>query len=489
MPEIEYEGLVVVLTDKPILEIKGIPITPILSLEVNRAITDATSTFSATISNIGGAKTSSFSINDAVQVSLPDVGGVVNLAFTGTIDTVDNSEYSKIILKGRDYASKLQDRNVVDTYSAREVSTIITNATDGLVRYFSEFGITTNNVQVTTTTLDVIKFNNKTVYECIKELADQVQYDYYVDVNKDLHFQQKGGTSSGKTLLAGTGGNILSYSFLNDIKQSYNQITVIGQNIFYKDNIDTFSGDGTTKVFTLIHVPDAPLTLVQVGGVTKTENTDFTVDYALSKMTFVVAPPSAASNVTAKYNYHKPIIAVRNDATSISLYGLHEKIYIDKNVLTTERANTIAQGYIDLYSDPKTLLKIKVRGYEMANVEIGKTVLVTISRAGLSSSVYTVIEENFSYSRSGFICDAVLATIDISLSEILKEIKRDVRELKLRDNPNTAIVAQLVNQSMTLTQTVTVKTRNLNNTWSFDVTPAGAFDSIYLYDDNGDAFA
>lgn len=64
------------------------------------------------------------------------------------------------------------------------------------------------------------------------------------------------------------------------------------------------TGNGSATVFYLDNAPVAPTTLVvKVAGVTKTETTDYTVDYKLGKVTFVAAPANAAA-VTADYWYY-----------------------------------------------------------------------------------------------------------------------------------------------------------------------------------------
>lgn len=488
MPEVRYAYKDVVRIDVAVLVVNEVEITNAREINLNRITTEGTTIFSATISNAGGLMTNAFAIDDAVEIYFADNLNQSIPVFSGVIDSIDNSNYSKIVITGKDYASKLQDRLVNETYTNREVSDIITNASDGLVRYFSEFGIDTYHVGVTTVTLDLIKFVNKTTYECLKELAEQTQYDFYVDVDKSLHFQPKGTISSGQVLDSGIGGNIIEYSYLNDIKTSYNQVTVVGANIFYKDFTDTKTGDGSTTIFTLTHAPDAPMTEVKVGGVTKTENTDFAVDYNIAKITFVTAPAGAAA-ITIKYNYTKPIIGIRRNADSIANNNIHEKFMSDKNILTTERANTVAQGYLALYSDPKVLLKIKTRGFTMSNVPVGTTVQVTIPRAGLNNATYTVIEENFLYGIGGFTCESIIATADISFAEILKQVLRDVRELKLRDSPNAQLVATLIDQTFALAQTITVTTRDLNSSFAYDTTTNSEWDSTYAYDDQGTAFA
>lgn len=60
---------------------------------------------------------------------------------------------------------------------------------------------------------------------------------------------------------------------------------------------DSFSGDGTSKVYQLSQTNlDATAVTAMVNGVAKAETTDFTVDRTTGKVTFTVAPPSGTPN-------------------------------------------------------------------------------------------------------------------------------------------------------------------------------------------------
>lgn len=67
---------------------------------------------------------------------------------------------------------------------------------------------------------------------------------------------------------------------------------------------DKFSGDGTTKEFTLTNDDLVHGTVaVIVDGNAKTEGTDYTVDYAAGKITFAAAPGTGTDNVVIDYSY------------------------------------------------------------------------------------------------------------------------------------------------------------------------------------------
>ena len=67
---------------------------------------------------------------------------------------------------------------------------------------------------------------------------------------------------------------------------------------FGKIQKETFDGDASTLNFPLTHIPvkDNSYT-VKVGGVTKTETTDYSIDKDTGVITFVSAPASGSDNV------------------------------------------------------------------------------------------------------------------------------------------------------------------------------------------------
>jgi len=87
-----------------------------------------------------------------------------------------------------DYTRSLDRRLVPDTYSEMTVSEIIESM---IANYTSASdGITTTNVDCDTT-IDYIAFNYLPISKCLTQLADTVNYDWYIDYDKDIHFFAK----------------------------------------------------------------------------------------------------------------------------------------------------------------------------------------------------------------------------------------------------------------------------------------------------------
>lgn len=90
-----------------------------------------------------------------------------------------------------DYSRLLSKRLVSNIYENMTINAIIQH----LIDHFSIGGFTTNNVSCTTE-IEYIAFNYQPLDKCLEELAKLVNYDYYVDYDKDIHFRASDSVSA-----------------------------------------------------------------------------------------------------------------------------------------------------------------------------------------------------------------------------------------------------------------------------------------------------
>lgn len=102
---------------------------------------------------------------------------------------------------------------------------------------------------------------------------------------------------------------------------------------------DKWDGDATTKIFPLsaVSVKDASY-VVKVGGVTKVEVTDYTIDKDAGIITFVSAPASASDNVECTYQAvnirDEDYLEIINDGIDYFRWKFW-RMDIDESTLTT----------------------------------------------------------------------------------------------------------------------------------------------------------
>jgi hypothetical protein len=469
------------------MQVNGDRVVGLAKLEVTVSSTDTAGIFTATVSNVNGMNNGTFSIDDDVEVFFPDEDSISRLVFKGFVDNIDNSQFGKIIVKGQDYTGKLHNVIANNTYSNREVSTIITNGSDGLITYVNLFGITANHVQTTALTMDVYRVSQKTVWDSLSELAKLTDYAFYIDTDKDLHFEPKSDVSSGVTLASGTGGNVRDYSFVDDYKQCYNKVTVYGNEEYVRGTTtganyptETFTGDGTTKTFTMLHTPDKPLVEVKVATVVEVEGTDFSVDYSLAQITFVTAPAGAAA-IWVTYNYIKTILASATDNASATLNGLKEQVINDREILSVDAARKAANGYLEVYSDPRAIIKVTTRGKVASSVQPAQSVVVNIPRAELNNAEYNIVEIAYSWGTDGgYMATWTLATISISLAQLLKGLRDQLVELKRRGLTKLVTTDYPINAIMTFGSfTLVPLSKNINTSFIFGVSVCGQHGAVF----------
>lgn len=93
----------------------------------------------------------------------------------------------------QDYTIELQ-KKVIETFEPRDEEDggkwTVEEIIDFIIDKYAPDEFDTDNV-VADIELDLIQFNYVTVKECIEELASMVNYDWYVDENRSIHFFEK----------------------------------------------------------------------------------------------------------------------------------------------------------------------------------------------------------------------------------------------------------------------------------------------------------
>src|SRR3990167_8937685 len=169
--------------------------------------------------------------------------------FAGRIVQVDE-QYDKLdLVRYRiqcvDYTRDLDHQLVVETYEDQTIDAIIADIKS---RYLPST-ITTTNVDAPVT-VKYIAFNYEYPSDCLKQLAELVNYDWYVDYDKDIHFFAK-EENAAPFELSDTGGKYIyeSLSLKKDITPVRNTVYVRGGE--YKG--DTFTvertGDGVHQLW------------------------------------------------------------------------------------------------------------------------------------------------------------------------------------------------------------------------------------------------
>src|SRR5579871_1037587 len=237
--------------------------------------------------------------------------------------------------------------------------------------------ITTNNV-VAGATPDYLSVTDMTFKDLLATLANQSGYLYYVDAYGDLHYEPPGYEQAAFGLsdapnAAPTDGSLPTYSYYaykwtSDGSQIKNRIKVFGGKFIAPQITDTFTGDGSTKNFTLSQQP-YNVTSLTVAGVAKScgvygvhtfaQGYVALYDKATPTLKFNTAPANGAA-IVITYTYEANVIVRARAMDSIAYFN--GRIFDSKINDTTLNSLLAAdqRGLAELvqYSMPRTLVSL-----------------------------------------------------------------------------------------------------------------------------------
>ncbi|KKT72756.1 MAG: hypothetical protein UW68_C0026G0005 [Candidatus Collierbacteria bacterium GW2011_GWB1_44_6] len=294
-----------------------------------------------------------------------------DLVFSGQIiniteDIESNAGALLFTVQCVDHTYELDGILVAETYENMTVKQII----DDIV---ANYAPTFTAVNVNSTYLiSKIVFNQISISQCLKRLADLLKYEWYVDEVKDIHFFTK-FTNVAPYNLTDTSGNFIydSLSRKVDGTQIANQVKVrggLGTETSLFTDVTTVKGNNTLS-FKLPYKYKGLVIRVDTGSgyVGKQVGIEFidkfvseggTADVLYNYQDDSIRFPSvfADGNKIEFSGYRKyPVMAVASDSASIDLYGLREKLIkdnsIEDNTIARKRATAELQVYKDEISD------------------------------------------------------------------------------------------------------------------------------------------
>jgi len=440
------------------LTISGLTVPDAYDIKVEKTLgdTNAASSFTAIIDNTNGVNAGSYTLgNEVIIYADKDVNPPTTKIFTGILEDVQfkgTHQQEKITLSGRDYTARLQDRTIEpEVYTNLPAGSIVR---DIINKYVDD--ITVNNVQDSSTVISRIAFNHIPVFDGIKQLATLADYTFYVDVDKDLHFEPKSSVSSGKIF---SSGNIINSSFKTIRDTVFNEVWVYGDR--YLDNYrESFTADGTGSVFTLLYKPHN--TEVTVNGTTKVggiyrmttippSGTHYLVNYHDKQIIFVSGTsignsiPASGASVVVKYDRALPIIKVGRDNSSIATYGKRVKTIVDKNIKDPTEAETRVSKELEENSSPKKEGTLYVRG--VVDVEPSQTCVVHLPWHGINNQVYDIISAKYNFTKEKNLAENVL-TIKVNkkltdITDKIKELDERLRRIEGTDIDPTDVLTRL----------------------------------------------
>jgi len=295
-----------------------------------------------------------------------------NKIFAGTIEKIEEYETKKLTIY--DYGYKLNNIIVNEIYNNKTpefiIQDLITNYTDLTYSSTSTSGIT----------LSKYVCKDKKLNEVINELSSLLNWIWFVDKDKNFYFEPKSYQSSGVTLTIGTNAR-LKGKWRKDTSHIINEVIVVGDMATFNTS-DSFTGDGSTKEFTLTYQPKGNVRILidgteQQGYVEGQGTGDYQYDKDNKKIIFDTAP-SDGSNIVVYYEYEVPVKVSASNEDSINEYKRRSMKIVKKYINTMSQARKLADKFLSYYSIPHNSAKIEYI-YLNSDVQTGKTINVVDS--------------------------------------------------------------------------------------------------------------
>ena len=419
------------------------------SLEVTTELSDATDSFSFSILNESDAysyieKGCAIEINTGMGSTTKKLDGFI----TEVSKTLDDSQIKPIMsVSGEDGGIRLNHIMFSGKFYDLEVSALVkaildtTDYTAGeTFRTLADVDVSDAHIESTSYTIDEATYVWKSLAAAIKELADSVDYEWYRDVDKKLHFFDPGAAAVAATI---TDSDLDGSPEITDEGDIVNRAVVIGgfqQNTDKTGNTQTTTflvTSAATKNQSFVPTEDylsSVLVYTKIAGAgtcalslsiqkdsggspdgknvangMKTLKTDAIIDEGYSEFRFsrdvtltpgdtywmvlkgdvtegVYVGVDGGAVLDYKTRYPVRVAIMVNDAGSQSDYanadgspGIYMKVYRDEKIEDSEYAERIANSLIR--AEPKKVANIMVHG---DSITAGDIVRLTISKTGVA---------------------------------------------------------------------------------------------------------
>lgn len=438
-------------------------------VNINQDVTEQAGNFYAAIDNTNGTYSGTFVPGDEFICYLGSENPVTNKIFTGVIDAADHESYPSrdiIKLRGRDYGERLTDVTATEVYNWYTPGSIVL---DLINKYVS--GVTTTNVQQGTGSIKYVSFKHRPVWDCVKEVAGYIDYGFWIDEDKDLHFEGIGSVSTGKTL-NNTNTTFSNFSLNKD--DMYNKVYVYGARDTPRWQ-QTFTSAGSTgsmapgsvfagSVVTLDYKPRQTYITVdgtrKLGGIfemstTTASGTEYLVDYDKRKIIFVSGTtagdniPASGASIVVRYGKSIPIVRLKEDFDSQRDYGVRTFVMIDNEINNPTQATEICHTILDLHKNP--VRDGILKSQNEYNLPISQTVSCNFPSQGINNQQFKIIGNRWKINKDTLLAENPLT---INTSEVnkqhftlvnkLNKLILDLRKLQAQDIDTEDTITKLI---------------------------------------------
>lgn len=235
-----------------------------------------------------------------------------------------------------------------------------------------------------------MKFNYEQASNTIKQIAEILGCDWYVEPNRDIHFFAPETEPASFSLTDSSANfNWNSLNFGSDATTIKNQIIVRGGE--YQGTSTDYSvvADGTQLNFrSPYRIKNISVTVNAVAKTVGVDNLNDPASYDcmynfMEKTLKFLAAPTSGHVVKMTGNPMIPVIVKRGDPTSIASNGIYEFLIIDKSIITQQGARDRAAAELSAYRNA-----LVEGGFttDTSGLRAGQTISIVITARGFNDT-------------------------------------------------------------------------------------------------------
>ncbi len=373
-----------------------------------------------------------------------------------------NVQYS---IECMDYTRLLDQHLVAETYENMTINAIIAD----IVNNWAPAGILNTNVDEPTV-LSYIQFNYEPVSHCLKQLADAVGADWYIDYYKTLYFKQP-SASAAPIDITDSGGVYDKDSLVirKDTSQLRNSIVVRGGEYLGTQFTASMNADGKRITYELPYGFDD--FKIRVNGVNKTVGIDniddpasFDVLYNFSEkiVKFKTSNlPALNSTLSFSGKPHLPVIVKLKDQGKINaIYsaesslgdGRYEYLVVDKSINSKAGARERALAEIRSYGESLVEGEFST---ETSGLVAGQQILVNSTVMGVNE--YYIISRVISTMKTTTAMQYKISLISTKTMDFISVIKKlllsETKKIEIKQGEVTDLV-EAADETITFTESL-----------------------------------
>jgi hypothetical protein len=392
--------------------------------------------------------------------TIPSLGDEVELfenttkIFGGILTEVSESTEGAVVthaFKCKDYSQTFDRQLVVKSYENMSITDIVKDIVDE----FTDGEFTYTNVDTGLPIIETVKFNYEQPSRCLEKLANLINYDWFIDYNKDVHFF-KASNNPAPFNLTETGNNHIwnSLQFNRNIIELKNYIIVRGGE--YKSTIseantpDVYEANGTDRVFYQIYryanvgvtVDGIPQT-IGIDNITDPNTVDVLYNFQEKAVKFRENnKPVNGAEVKIFGDAYIPLIAKVRDQVSIGAYGRYDYVIIDKNITSIDEARLRGKAELLKWQNGSYEASFKTR---QTGLRTGQYIIVDSPFWGVSNQPFKITRIN----GTAYSPDAMEYDVHIAISGEVSFV--DIMLMLLgKDKLNVSIAQDEVLQALEL---------------------------------------